>query len=190
MKIKNSKIKAVLLVSIAIIIALVTLLLTSNSVSAITEGAINAYRRGTTEITWSYEPESYIIGNTTFKVSLYISNASKVWGWGIDNITWNPSVVNLTRITEGAYLNNDYSTICLTGVIDNGNGIMLRGIAAAISDGTGLYSSLDQGELCYLTFTIVGIGNADITISGISISDSENPPIYQTVTQSTVTVLA
>jgi hypothetical protein len=162
--------------------------------SAAPAGTLAAYRRGTTEASWSYPEGSYIIGAETFEVSVMISSASNIWGWGIDNVTWNPAVVELTHVLQGNYLkdpeNGPIATIFIKGAIDVANGVLVNGVGAAVSEGKAgeIHSSLSAGELCYFRFKIIGTGDANIRFDGFTLNDGLTPTLYKTLTSPTVTV--
>jgi hypothetical protein len=191
MKFKNLKSKPI--AAIAVLAILMVPLLLTPLASAQANGTISIYKRGTTDNVWTYPDGSFTPGTTTFYVGVYISDASDVWGWGFDSVTWNPSVVELVNAYEGSYLEDEenpdgpWTTLFVKGNIDNVNGVMVNGIGDAIQDGTDVHSSLASGELCYLKFKIVGVGDANIQFVNPSLCDGETT-IFTTTTNPTVTV--
>ena len=91
---------------------------------------ISLYQSGSTtnaDITW---PSASNPIGATFSVDAYISGApGNVWGWSI-GVTWNPSVLKCTGVTEGSYLSSDGATLFAPGFIDN----YLGKVDAGISD--------------------------------------------------------
>ncbi|MCW4025001.1 MAG: hypothetical protein NWF01_08205 [Candidatus Bathyarchaeota archaeon] len=196
---KISHKKIIGLFCLTLLVASMVLLSVNSFVSATTSGTFNVYQRDTTESSWSYPDGTYTIGSTTFQVSLTISDAADIWGWGIDLVTWNPDVVNLTKIKEGTYLrdrdNGDYTTLFAPGVINNTVGALQGGVGDGILGDDDGASSLTAGELCYFTFLIVGTGDANIqftgaTLTGPALSDGVYPKISLPITSPTVTVIA
>ena len=124
---------------------------------------INLYQSGSTsnaDIAWP--SASNPIGGT-FSVDAYISGAlGNVWGWSI-GVTWNPSVLSCTGITEGSYLSANGATLFAPGFIDNYIGKVDAGISDAYS--TQQVDSASSGVLCTLSFTILSYGNSAIGLT-------------------------
>jgi hypothetical protein len=177
----------------SIFFLILSLFLVASLASASPVGILSTTKRGASDVTWSYPDGSYTIGTTTFNVGIRISGASDVWGWGFDSVTWNPSVVELVNAYEGSYLEDEenpdgpWTTLFVKGNIDNVNGVMVNGIGDAIQDGTDVHSSLASGELCYLKFKIVGVGDANIQFVNPSLCDGVST-VFTSITNPTVTV--
>ncbi len=77
---------------------------------------INLYQHGsTTNAAIAWPSASNPIGGT-FSVDAYISGAlGNVWGWSI-GVTWNPSVLECTGVTEGSYLSSRRRNIVRTRI--------------------------------------------------------------------------
>lgn len=144
-------------------------------------------------------------------VQISISGASGVNGWCIPTITWNPSVLQvqvdgsqnppLTGVTEDNYLNGQYVTYnskgvptvhtpyhtsMITGYINNATGSIQGGIADGYvyPQSNTFTDPASSGELCDITFVVVGAGSTTVAISGCylqaSASDTTGTPISAT----------
>jgi hypothetical protein len=124
---------------------------------------INLYQHGsTTNAAIQWPSASNPIGGT-FSVDAYISGAlGNVWGWSI-GVTWNPSVLECTGVTEGSYLSSGGATLFAPGFIDNYLGKVDAGISDAYS--TQISDSVSSGVLCTLSFQILSYGNSALGLT-------------------------
>ena len=140
-----------------------------NSASVtVARALISLYASGTQNATIYWSAHQNPI-NQTFQVDVYINgaaNVANVWGWNL-GVTWDPSVLNLTAITEGSYLSQSGSTLFLAGYIDNFDGLVLSGISDAYL--SYITASASSGVLATLTFKIIsykyGLGNSSIGLT-------------------------
>jgi hypothetical protein len=136
-----------------------------NSASVAVPASISVYVSGTQSaiIPWSHHQNPI---NTTFQVDLYINGPASVWGWNV-GVTWDPTVLQLTAITEGTYMNQFGSTLFLPGYIDNKDGLVQSGISDAYQ--SYMTASASSGVLVTLTFKIIsfayGVGNGSICLT-------------------------
>ena len=109
---------------------------------------------------------------TTFKLDIRIDNAHPIYGWYLPNVTWNASVLQLTKVQEGPYLADNTgsgsSTPSMVGNtktnFDNINGFIQGGLSEALSTND---TSIDSsGVLAILTFNVTNFGTSTIAISG------------------------
>lgn len=115
---------------------------------------------------WTLQPSA--IG-TIITVQLRIEGASPIWGWAVEEVTWNPDVLQYVSASEGNFLRGGsadeyiYETQSVRGSVTADNpGVLAGGIAAAI---VGDYQQTDgDGILATMRFRIVGAGNANIHI--------------------------
>ena len=125
---------------------------------------------GTTNITSVNVPSSPNPVGATLKFDIYVSGANDIWGWLIPNVTWNPKVLQLTKVVEGSFLADNTgaaSTNFIGGVStfwDNTNGDIKGGLAEAISSSA--LSKSASGVVATLTFTVSGYGNSPVIING------------------------
>lgn len=132
-------------------------------------GVVSAVLSGTEDASnWSFGPTPDPIG-TTFSVDFRIDNASGVWGWAMETVTWNPAILRLTNVQEGNYLKNNHQTFFIAGYLDNAHGDIAGGIGCAIGDSYA-NETATSGLLATLTFTITGYGNANIHIGNVTLT--------------------
>lgn len=170
-------------VTIAItIILLVTLplaipCLSIASTSAPTISAVKSGSTSTSSITVGPTPNPL---STSIKIDIRIDNSPGSWGWLLSSVTWNATILQLVKVTEGPFLavNTGGDATTFTGsasaLWDNSNGAIQGGLAEAIS---GADTSTDSsGVLATLTFNITNYGVSPITISGFKLhtTDLEN----------------
>ena len=90
---------------------------------------------GTTNVNSVNLPASPNPIGTTVKFDIYISNAADIWGWTIPTVTWNPAVMNLTKVKEGPFLSDNTGGDPTNFVgnakalLDNTNGLIQGGIS-------------------------------------------------------------
>jgi hypothetical protein len=131
-------------------------------------GIVSLVQSGTDISSWSYGPSPDPIG-TTFSVDVRIDGASGIWAWVVDDLDWNPGVVQLTSIQEGSYL-NDYSTNWISPpAIDNVNGQIIGDFGCGILTDNMCTEAASSGVLAILTFQIVGYGNASLHVANVAL---------------------
>jgi hypothetical protein len=113
-----------------------------------------------TTISLSTPPTGLSFGST-FTVNLVINNAVDCAMWAVKNLTWDPSVIELTNIDEGTFLEG--STLFLNTPIETG---VVEEITNSLSE-AGSYSG--SGVLAILTFEVVGYGDSNIVIAGYAV---------------------
>ena len=130
---------------------------------------INAATGATITVTADSAPT--IIGQT-FVASINIAGATNLWAWNA-NVTWNPAVLNATKIVKGTFLtSNGDSDVFPSVTFDNVNGFTKGGPSQALLD-TG--SASGDGVLAKITFLVVGSGTSDISLNNISLLDPTVP---------------
>ncbi len=124
--------------------------------------AINLWASGTSNPAITVPSNVNPVG-TTFNVDMNISSAPNVWSWNV-GLTWTPTVLQLTSITEGSFLNSGVTntTWFLAGNIDNTNGVVEGQIVDALKTYT--HPSASSGNLAVLSFTVISFGNASINL--------------------------
>jgi Cohesin domain len=112
----------------------------------------------------------------SFKVDVRIDSATPltIWGWAINNINWDPSVLKLVKVQIGSFLTaNTGDGVNSVGTNsaqwDNTVGTVNGGIASADSDYSTPQTSDTSGILATLTFQMIGYGKAVISISNVNI---------------------
>jgi hypothetical protein len=179
MNIKTIKSKPMAAIGIAFLI-LASMIATVGLASATPTGNVYATVTGSKT---TYADGEWDAGVTQFTLTLKISGASNIWGWGVGSLTWNPAVVQCTQINELSYLKqpyldpdtgeqvNTFNTIFVAGEPDNVLGNNGNGIADAISGGSDQHVAAASGNLCSIKFTIIGPGNANIQLTDVTLND-------------------
>jgi hypothetical protein len=132
----------------------------------------------------------------TIQLNVNISNVQGLWGWAIQNVNFNPKVLNITNVQEGPFLNSKDSTFFLwsfnsTLAFSKGD---IPEINCAFAEDQTVSGS---GGLATITFTVIAAGTSPITMGEVALmsdlpssSQDENNEISCTWTNSTVTVNA
>src|SRR5271157_4117538 len=47
----------------------------------------------------------------TIQVNIYVSNVQNLWSWDVKDLRFDPSVLNLTQITQGPFLDSAGATL-------------------------------------------------------------------------------
>src|SRR5271157_4128474 len=132
--------------------------------------AVQSGSASTSSITLGPSPDP--IG-ANVSIDVRIDNVSVgFWGWSLPTITWNNSVMNLTKVKQGSFLsdNTGGDPTAFLGPANkdlwfqNYNGYISGGLSEGI---TGPDKSIDpSGVLATLTFLVIGSGNSTISIAG------------------------
>ncbi len=179
----NLKNKKGLIAFALVFFMIAPMLFALNTVGAVgaTTGTFSAVVSGTTNVNSVNLPASPSPIGTTVKFDIYISNAANIWGWSIPTVSWNPAVLQLTKVTEGSFLADNVPGGDVTGftgnqkaLFDNVNGLIEGGMAEAIQGPD--VSNDPSGIVATLTFTVSGYGSSSVTITGgnLRASSSDN----------------
>lgn len=111
------------------------------------------------------------IGDTV-QINLEVSNIQDLWAWDIEELTWNPSILNLTSANEGPFLQKAGQTLFIypssaTKAFANGT---IPEISDTLLEETGASGT---GDIVSLTFQVVSIGTSKLSFGEV-IADS--PP--------------
>jgi hypothetical protein len=160
-------------------------------------GVLSAVYSGTTSqssITLGPSPDPK---GSTLKIDIYISGAANVWAWSLPTVTWNPAVLELTKVVEGPWLQNnvpnDDTTLFIgnsVSLFDNTNGAILGGLSDAITGND--VAATSAGVLATLTFNVTGYGTSPVTIAGATLyaSPSDTTGVSATCNSATVDVIS
>ena len=136
---------------------------------------------GTTDVSSVTVPASPNPIGATVSFDVYLYNAANVWGWTIPTVSWNPAVLQLTKVTEGPWLENNVAEVSTdfvgasSSLYNNVLGVLSGGMSEACTSDT--VAATSAGVVATLKFTISGYGTSPITIAGATVADnSEEPP--------------
>ena len=97
----------------------------------------------------------------TIHVNIDVSNVQNLWAWDIANLRFDPSVLNLTQVSEGPFLKKAGSTLFIW--TSQSTIAISKGDIPDISDTLLEYSSASgSGVIATLTFQVVSIGTSQI----------------------------
>ncbi len=161
--------------------------------------AISVVQSGTTStsnVTLGGNPNP--IG-TTVTVDVRIDNVSVgFWGWSVATVTWDPTVMNITKVQKGPFLSDNTGgdpTLFIGNSNSalyqyNWNGILTGGLSEGI---VGSDTSIDaSGVLATLTFLVTGSGNCTIGIAGgnLRLNSSDTAGVNVVCNNATINVLS
>jgi hypothetical protein len=179
-----SKKPIVALALIAFMVMPMLLVSTTNAAGTAT-GSMELVDQATGEKVLSYGPAPSPIG-TVITLDLKIINGHNIFGWGLDTLTWNSSVLRCDDVQEGDYMKPG-NTFFLPPVIASGS---LNG-GISVSATAQRYATKVNGTAATLIFTVIGYGNTGFTIGGAKLLDSASDsgtPV--SVTGTSVSVIA
>ncbi len=128
------------------------------------------------------------VGNT-IQVNITISNVQNLWAWGIDLIIYNPTILNLTSVAEGPFLQESgQQTLFIadyTAYYSENYGYINQTNDIIDSSYTGVNGS---GVLATLGFQVLSIGTSQIDFTPPNLRDSSQNPITCNAVNVTLTV--
>jgi hypothetical protein len=105
----------------------------------------------------------------TIQVNINVSNVQELWGWDFTDITFNSSVVSLTQVQEGPFLQTKGKTFFIwtkgAPSIQTGD---LPEIVEALGENT---SASGNGTLATLEFSVVSAGTSQIVLTSAKLYD-------------------
>lgn len=135
------------------------------------------------------------IGNS-IQANITINNVQDLWSWDLENITFNPSMLNLTSVTEGPFLQQAGKTIFVSAPVPSYQTIY-QGYISEVADAqyelpNGTYAEAGvsgSGVLLTLTFTVLQIGTSQITFGQTNIYNTiDTQAMPSTAVNATITV--
>jgi hypothetical protein len=115
----------------------------------------------------------------TIQINITVSNVQNLWAWDITPLTFNPSVLNLTQVTEGPFLKAGAQTLFIwtsRSLVDINEGRIVD-----TSDNRLEFTTQSgSGEIATLTFKVLSTGSSQISFGKITLDDDTN---LGTVTQ-------
>jgi hypothetical protein len=127
------------------------------------------YAAPTGPTTVSVDPTSTILQTAKIgqvvQVDINVTNAHNLWGWTLNNLAFNPHVLNLTQILEGPFLKTGGSTFFLTTL--NDTNWLQKGLVASTNEAINVNATTSgSGIILTLKFVIIAAGTSPITING------------------------
>jgi hypothetical protein len=105
----------------------------------------------------------------TIQINVTINNVQHLWAYSINNLSFNPSVLRLTAVTEGEFLQRGGQTFLLwTQFTDT---LLQQGIIRQISQALSENSDVSgSGVLVTLTFAVLSQGSSQIGFDNITLT--------------------
>ena len=128
------------------------------------------------------------------QINLNVSNVQGLWGWAIQNLDFNPAVLNVTNVQEGPFLKNKDTTFFLWA--SNSTLAFSKGDIPEINCAFAEYTTVNgSGVLATISFRVLSAGTSPIKIGAAALlsdipSDqlNQNTQINCTWTNGTVTI--
>jgi hypothetical protein len=113
------------------------------------------------------------------QVNVTVSNVQNLWAWDLVNTTFNPSVLNLTQVSEGPFLKQAGSTFFLwtsesTTALRQG---YVPEISCALLENSSVTGS---GVIATLSFQVISWGTSQITFNQTTLLDPSQGQISVT----------
>ena len=100
----------------------------------------------------------------TIQVNINVTNVQNLWGWSLQNVKFNPKVLNITNVQEGTFLKNKADTFFLW--TSESQLAFSEGYIPNIEDAFAENTTIDgSGVLATLTFQVISGGNSPITLN-------------------------
>lgn len=114
----------------------------------------------------------------TIQVNIVVSKVSHLWCWNIEDINFNPKVLNITNVTEGPYLKQAGQTMFIW---TQGAPELSKGEIPEIEDIlTTTNTASGSGILATLDFTVLQLGTSQITFNQTELDSSAATINYTT----------
>lgn len=117
----------------------------------------------------SVSPSSTAVSaGSVFTVDVNVSNVSDLYAYQFD-LSFNPGVLSVVSSSEGSFLSQGGSTYFIPGTSDNVHGLVAATADTLVSPVPGVTGS---GVLAAFTFDAAKSGSSNITISGVTLLNS------------------
>jgi general secretion pathway protein D len=125
------------------------------------------------------------LGNSVV-VPVAVSSVSDLYDYEFD-LAFDPTILQLTGVTEGPFLSSGGTTFFFPGIIDNTAGTVTFVADTLIGPISGVTGG---GTLVDLNFHAISLGGSDLTLSNVILQDSIGSDIAFTTGPGHVTVLS
>ena len=127
---------------------------------------------------------------STIQINIEISNVKDLWAWDIANLTFNPTVLNLTSVTEGPFLKQAGQDLFIW--TSDSAIAFSKGFIPDISDTLLSFTGESgSGVLATLTFQVLSLGTSQILFNQTTLLSPTNlgtisNPEYQSIPDTTI----
>jgi hypothetical protein len=135
--------------------------------------------------TLSFDQSSVTVGpGQSFSLSVTVTGVSDLADYQF-NVGFDPTILNISSVTEGPFLSTAGATVFIPGTISN-----VLGQVTSIANGLqgGGPGATGSGTLVTLGFTAIGSGTSSVALSGVTLLDSNLAGIAVQTTNSQATV--
>ncbi|MFC1715984.1 T9SS type A sorting domain-containing protein [Candidatus Poribacteria bacterium] len=134
-------------------------------------------------VTVGIEAKRIVSNGESFSASITVEGVADLMGFQLD-VTFDPAMFEAIQVNTGALFSDSSAVFCLGGQIDNNTGTV-AGIACARIDGGTVGGS---GVLTIIEFRAIGVGNGQIGLQNVKLSDPNANGIPVVVTDITIAV--
>jgi len=127
---------------------------------------------------------SATVGEGNFSLDVTITGASDVYAYQFD-LTYDPTILQLTSIDEGPFLQSIGPTAFAPGGIDNTLGTATGTVDLFTGSGPG---AAGDGTLATFNFQAISYGTSAVNLANVVLLDSGFNPIEHSTSGGTVTV--
>ncbi len=144
-------------------------------------------RAGWAATTMSLSPATtQVTDGSTFSLDVDIAGVSDLYGFQFD-VSFDPAVLAVNSVSEGAFLAGGGSTFFLPGTTDNVGGSVAAIANTLIGAPAGVNGA---GTLVQIDFTAVGVGNSAVSLANLMLLDSTGTTIGAATSGGSVQVSA
>jgi len=117
----------------------------------------------------------------TIQVNINVTNVQDMWGWSLQNIRFNPNVLNITGVNEGPFLKNHGDTFFLW--TSESELAFSKGDIPNINDALAENSTVNgSGVLATLTFKVIASGSSPIILNTTQLFNNHEYTPHETET--------
>ncbi len=161
-----------------------TLAICGAVVAVLSLASLTAYAGPVTAVI-SVQPSNKMVGlNQAFSLDIDIANVTDLYAYQF-NLSFDSTILSANSVTESSFLSGGGSTFFNGGTIDNSAGTISFIFDTLLGPVPGVSGS---GPLVNVSFASLASGTSPITISNVSLLDSNLNSIDANVANGTVTV--
>jgi general secretion pathway protein D len=140
--------------------------------------------RAVADAVLSVQAPATVAQSSSFAVDVLVAQVSDLYSFQFD-LSFNPAVLKVTNVFEGAFLPTGGSTFFILGAIDNAAGNVTFNADTLLGPIPGVAGG---GSLLEFDFTALANGTSPLGISNLNLLDSKGNSISNSTTGGSVTV--
>jgi hypothetical protein len=118
-----------------------------------------------------------------FTVNVSVSKVADLYAWQIA-LSWNPSLLNVTSVTEGPMLKSSGNSTFFSPLVNNAAGNLSALCTRVLSFGSSVTGVSGDGTLMTVQFEVIGSGACDLNLYDTQLFNSKDSAISYTVQNS------